>query len=156
MYNIRTIVKLKDGRVVIIINTPNTFMSNGSYEVREWVDNGIGEFGNPFWVKSEEILYEIKKEFLDDINNYFEVIWDENGLNLIPKDFNLIDIESDRDDFNRIKISYDGGRTHKLVNIHIGDVKINDLSCLTVRPIKKKKNKLEKIINIIKDTEDEV
>lgn len=151
-YKIDDIVKLNSGGVVKIINLPTKFMSNGSYEVLDWG----GKNNKPFWVKPEDILYLIKKEYVDDINNYFEVIWDEDGLNLIPKDFSSIDIESDREDFNRIKLTYDDGRKHKLVNIHVGGVPINDLQKVTVGPKKIKKGKIDKIIDIIKNKEDEV
>ena len=35
--------------------------------------------------------------------NYFEIIFDKSGLNLIPKNILSIDVESDREDINRIK-----------------------------------------------------
>jgi hypothetical protein len=150
------VVKIGGEKIVKIINLPGAFMSNGSYEVIQWVDNGLGEIGKPFWVKPEKIMYPIKKEMLDDINHYFEVIWDEDGLNLIPKDFSSINIESDRDDFNRIKFTFEEGRKHKTVNIHVGGVSINDKDKITTRPKKKKKSKVEKIINVLKEKEDEV
>lgn len=149
------LVRLKDGKDVKIINLPNTFMANGSYEVIEWLSNGIGSIGNSFWVSPEQIFYHIKEDSIDDINNYFEVIWDEEGLNLIPKEFLSIDIESDREDFNRIKFNFDDGRKHDTVNIHVGDIQINDKDKITIRPKKKKKSKIEKIINLLKE-EDEV
>ena len=154
-YTKKELVKLSNGKMVKIINLPNAFMSNGSYEVVEWVDNGLGEIGKSFWVKPEEIMYPIKKGMLDNINNYFEIIWDEDGLNLIPKDFYSIDIESDREDFNRIKFSYNEGRKHKTINIHIGDIPINDREEITIRPKKEKKSKFEKIINVLKEKENE-
>ena len=94
------LVKLIDGRVVEILNLPNSFMANGSYEVLH------SDAKAKFWVKPEEIFYPINRENLDDINNYFEVIWDDEGLNLIPKEFLSVDIESDREDFNRIKFNF--------------------------------------------------
>lgn len=154
-YNKEELVKLRNGKIVKIINLPSAFMANGSYEVIEWVDNGLGGIGKSFWVKPEDIIYLIKKEMVDDINNYFEVIWDEDGLNLIPKDFHSIDIESDREDFNRIKLNYDKGRKHKTINIHIGDTPINDKEEITIRPKKEKKSKFEKIINVIKEKEND-
>lgn len=153
MYKKNQIVKINSGKLVKIINLPTSFMSNGSYEVIEWIDNGIGEIGNTFWVKPEEIMYQVNQEVMDDINNYFEIIWDDNGLNLIPKDIFSVDIESDREDFNRIKFNYDDGRKHNTVNIHIGDTKINDKNGLTVKTTKEKKSKLEKVINILKENQ---
>jgi hypothetical protein len=139
------LVKLVDGRIVKIKSLPTSFMANGSYEVLH------SEANVKFWVKPEDIMYIVDKEVLDDINNYFEVIWDEDGLNLIPKDFFSVDIESDREDFNRIKFNYDEGRKHRTINIHIGDKQINDKDKITIRPKKKKKSKIKKIINILKN-----
>tara|TARA_R110000868_G_scaffold196183_3_gene442069 strand:+ start:1057 stop:1509 length:453 start_codon:yes stop_codon:yes gene_type:complete len=139
------LVKLVDGRVVKIKSLPTSFMANGSYEVLH------SESNVKFWVKPEDIMYIVDKEVLDDVNNYFEVIWDEDGLNLIPKDFSSVDIESDREDFNRIKLNYDEGRKHRTINIHIGDKQINDKDKITIRPKKKKKSKIKKIINILKN-----
>ncbi len=139
------LVKLVDGRIVKIKSLPTSFMANGSYEVLH------SEANVKFWVKPEDIMYIVDKEVLDDVNNYFEVIWDEDGLNLIPKDFSSVDIESDREDFNRIKFNYDEGRKHRTINIHIGDKEINDKDKITIRPKKKKKSKIKKIINILKN-----
>lgn len=147
-YSKGDLVKMVDGREVEIVNLPTSFMANGSYEVMSYN-------GKSFWVKPDEILYPINKDMVDDINLYFEIIWDEEGLNLIPKDFSSIDIESDREDFNRIKFNFDEGRKHKTVNIHIGDSVINDQYEITIRPKKKKKNKIEKIINVLKEEDDE-
>jgi hypothetical protein len=146
-YKKSNLVKLVDGREVTILNLPTSFMSGGSYEVL---------YNNSkFWVKPEEILYPINKEMVDDINNYFELIWDESGLNLIPKDFSSIDIESDREDFNRIKFNFDEGRKHRVINIHIGDSPINDKNEITIKPVKEEKSKIKKIIDIVKNKEDE-
>lgn len=155
-YKKSDLVKLSDGKIVKIVNLPSAFMANGCYEVVEWIDNGIGEIGKSFWVKPDDTMYPIKKEFIDDINKYFEVIWDDIGLNLIPKDLLNIEIESDREDFNRIRLNYQDGRKHSVVNIHIGDVTIGDKQEITVRPKKKKKSKIEKVIKIIKGEENEV
>lgn len=146
MYNKGNFLKLKDGREVKIINLPTSFMANGSYEVS---DNG-----KTFWIKPDDILYVIKKEWVDDLNNYFEIIFDENGINIIPKELNLIEIESDREDIKRIKLNFAEGRKHSVINLHIGDTEIKDMENLTIRKEKKKKNKLEKVIQIIKGDDD--
>ena len=77
-------------------------MANGSYEVVIWVDNGLGAIGKPFWVKPEDIYYEIDMEHNDKIENYFEFIFDENGLHIIPKNIDLINIEVDKDGLKEI------------------------------------------------------
>lgn len=148
VYNKGDIVKLKDGREVNIFNLPTTFMSNGSYEATYQKKR--------IWVKPEEILYKIQKEWVDNLNNYFEIIFDETGINIIPKELTLIELESDGEDIKRIKLNFVDGRKHKTVNLHIGDTNINDMESITTRPIKKKKSKIEKVINIIKGEEDEI
>jgi len=142
-----SVVKLTNGEEATILNLPTSFMANGSYEIV------VGNTKK--WVKPEEILYEIDVNHKDDLNNYFEIIMDESGINLIPKDVNIIDIESDRDDMNRIKITLHDGRKHNVVNIHVGNSKINDVDKITTKPKKpKKKSKLKKILdNIIKNDE---
>jgi len=142
------IIKLMDGREVKIINLPTSFMANGSYEV------SIGS--KNYWVKSEEILYKIDLEWVDSLSNYFEIIYDESGINIIPKDLNNIEIESDREDIVRIKLNLSEGRKHTVINLHIGDTIISDNESISVRPAKKKETKIEKVINIIKGEEDEV
>lgn len=137
-----------DGREVKIINLPSSFMANGSYEVT------LG--GKNYWVKSEEILYKIDLAWADSLSNYFEIIYDESGINIIPKDLNTIEIESDREDIVRIKLNLSEGRKHKVINLHIGDTVINDKESISVRPAKKKESKIEKVINIIKGEEDEI
>ncbi len=141
------IVKLKDGREVKIINLPTSFMSNGSYEVEE--KNGV-----TFWIKPEDILYQIDLKWVDNINDYLEIIYDEHGINIIPKELKNIDIESDREDIKRIKFTFFDGRKHNVINFHVGETEISDIEELTIRPKKKKKNKLEKIINVLKNKED--
>jgi hypothetical protein len=100
-------------------------MANGSYEVIQWVDNGLGEIGNPFWVEPEEIYYEIKKEFMDNIEEYFEFIFDEEGLHIVPKNIDLIQIDADREDLKKIVLSYPDNK-HKTVTMYVGDTRITD------------------------------
>jgi len=147
MFNKGDIVKLTDGREVKVVNLPTSFMANGSFEV---ISNG-----GKFWVKPDEILYKIDTQWVDNINEYFEIIYDETGINIIPKELESIDIESDREDIKRIKLNLFGGRKHITINLHIGDTVINDKEKITIRPPKEKKNKLEKVIEAIKG-EDEV
>jgi hypothetical protein len=145
-----SIVKLIDGREVMILNLPTSFMANGSYEV------AIGD-GTKEWINPEEILFEINEDYVDDINNYFEVIMDESGVNLIPKGVEIIDIESDREDMNRVKITLGdlwGTRKHNVINIHVGDSKINDMDDITTKPEKpEEKSKLKKYLDNISNDE---
>jgi len=119
------IVKLVDGRRVTIVSLPTSFMANGSYEVLH-SDAQIN-----FWVKPEDILYKIDEENDYDLNNYFEIIFDKSGLNLIPKNILSIDVESDREDINRIKLTFSDDTKHKICNIHICNTVIKDLDGLT-------------------------
>ena len=139
------VIKLVDGRSVKIINLPNSFMANGSYEVLH------DKAKVTFWVKPKEILYQIDEDNLDDLNNYFEVIFDRDGLNLIPKNIDSIGIESDREDINRIKLNFKSGNKHNVCNMHIGNITITDNMKISKRPIEKKKSKLKRIINILKN-----
>jgi len=100
-------------------------MANGSYEVTEWVDNGLGAIGKPFWVKPEEISYEIMKEQMDNLENYFEFIFNEDGLHIVPKNIDLIQIDMDRDDLKKIVLTYPDTK-HKTVTMYVGDTVITD------------------------------
>ena len=138
-------IKLVDGRTVKIVNLPKSFMANGSYEV---LHDGAQV---SFWVKPEEVLYQIDEDNVDDLNNYFEVIFDRDGLNIIPKNIGSINIESDREDINRIRLNFRGNNKHNVCDIHIGNVVITDDMKISKRPKKKKKSKLKRIINILKN-----
>ena len=118
-------------------------MANGSYEVV------IGD-GTKKWVKPEEILYEVEEKHRDDLDNYFEVIMDENGVNIIPKGLKVVEIESDREDIKRIRLEFVDGRKHTTGNIHIGDVEIIDREQISTQPPPLEKESLvKKLINIV-------
>ena len=148
-YNKGDLVKLVDGREVEILNLPTSFMANGSYEVLH--SNAQARF----WIKPEEILYPINREMLDDIKNYFEIIFDGSGLNLIPKNILSIDVESDREDINRIKLTFSDETKHSICNIHVGDTVIKDLDGLTEQAKEEEKSKIEKIVDIIKEKKED-
>lgn len=145
MYKKGDFLKLKDGREVKVVNLPTSFMANGSYEI---IDKGQKK-----WIKPEEILYQIDLNWKDDLSLYFEVIQDDSGINIIPKNLNLINIEIDKSQNKIIKFELTKGRKHNTINLHIGETEIKDLNSVTTRPIKKKKGKIKKIIDIIKDDE---
>jgi hypothetical protein len=112
---INNTIRLSDGRRGKILATPTGFMSNGSYEVD--VD------GERLWLKDEQILYVIDTEFEDDLNNYFEIIYDENGINMIPKKLTDITIFDENEELKSIELGIEGER-HKKITFHIGDTKI--------------------------------
>ncbi len=80
-----------------------------------------------------------------------EEILDREGLKQIPKNIDSIDIESDREDINRIKLNFKDGNKHKTCNFHIGNITITDNLKISRRPKTKKKSKLKRIINILKN-----
>lgn len=137
MFEIGNKVKLFNGKTVTIKNTPGTFMSNNSYEVVEWIDNGIGEIGEPFWVKSEDITYEIKSEFVDKIDNYFEIIYNEDGVHLIPKNIDLVEVKEDNEKQKQITLNFLDNK-HSKLNIYVGDVTVEDLGKVCLRKKEKR------------------
>lgn len=141
--NIGDLVKLSDGRRVYITNLPNSFMANGSYEV------SFGDGTPKFWVKPKEVLYKINKEWDVDINDYLEIIMDENGINIIPKGVTSLDIES-VGDFNYIKLNLEGNRKHSVINLYMGDLDI----ITDTEEEKEEKSFIKKLLDITKN-EDE-
>jgi hypothetical protein len=112
---INNTIRLVDGRRGKILATPSGFLSNGSYEIE--VD------GERKWVEEDQILYVIDTEFEDDINNYFEVIYDENGIHMIPKKLKEITIFDDNDELKSVELVIEGEK-HEKVTFHIGDTNI--------------------------------
>lgn len=141
-----SLVKLKDGKIVKIKSNPSGWMSNGSYEVIEWVDNGLGEIGKPFWVEPTEISHELNKEHMDDLENYFEFIFNEEGLHIVPKDINLVKVDSDGD-LKKIVLDFNDTK-HKEVVIYLGETVIEDEKELCETPEKPTfKDKIKNIID---------
>ena len=112
---INNTVRLSDGRRGKILATPTGFLSNGSYEVE--VDE------KRIWVKEDQILYIIDTEFEDNLDNYFEIIYDENGIHMIPKKLNEITILDENEELKSIELDMEGEK-HKKVTFHIGNTKI--------------------------------
>lgn len=128
-------VKLKDGRRVKILSLPTSFMANGSYEVIELIGDSENTVGSSFWVKPEDISYRIDSEWYDYLGNYFEIIFDEEGLHIIPKNISLINIDMDRDDMKKLILHYPDTK-HKTVTLYVGDTKITDEHGITENPDK--------------------
>ena len=114
---INNIVRLSDGRSAKILATPSGFLSNGAYEVE------IRDGGERKWVKEDQILYVIDTEFIDDINNYFEVIYDKDGVHMIPKMLEEITILDENVELKSIEFNIVGNK-HNKVTFHIGDTNI--------------------------------
>lgn len=127
-------VKLTDGRRGVVFTTPSGFMANGSYEVE--VD------GKRLWLKETEILYTINTKYEDDINNYFEVIFDEGGLNLIPKGLIEINIGDGSDEYKTMELIMSEGGKHKKITLHLGNTPI--WSSTNVKPIEVEKSETKK------------
>ena len=121
-YNKGQIVKLKNGYRCVVIGTPNTFLSGGSYEVEFVDENGSTQRK---WVKPEDILYTIDTKNEDDLENYFEFIFDDNGLQIIPKEILDIEIDSNVEELKTITFKMNGDTKHKTITFHIGDIPIN-------------------------------
>jgi hypothetical protein len=109
------VVRLSDGRRGVILATPSGFMSNGSYEVE--VD------AEKLWVKEDKILYIMDTEFEDDLNNYFEIIYDENGIHMIPKKLDEITLLDENEELKSMEFVLTGEK-HKKVTFHIGGTNI--------------------------------
>ena len=103
---INNIIRLSDGRRGKILATPTGFLSNGSYEVE--VD------GERIWMKEDQMLYIINTEFEDDLNNYFEIIYDENGIHMIPKKLGEITIFDENEELKSIELNIEGERHEKI------------------------------------------
>lgn len=115
---INNTVRLSDGRSGKILATPSGFLSNGAYEVE------ILQTGERKWVQEDQILYVIDTEFVDDINNYFEVIFDKDGVHLIPKMLEEITIFDENEELKSIEFKMAEGNKHSKVTFHIGDTSV--------------------------------
>lgn len=113
--NIGDTVKLEDGLICEIIGLPNGYLSNGSYEV---------SYENKRrWVKEDEILYVMDINQVDDIENYFEIIYDENGVNIIPKDIVEVVIDDQNEEMKTIEMMVNDQK-HGKITFHIGNTDI--------------------------------
>lgn len=117
---INNTIRLTDGRRGKILATPTGFLSNGSYEVEV-----MDKHNQPqrVWLKEDQMLYVIDLEFEDNLNNYFEIIYDENGIQIIPKKLTEITIFDENEELKSIDFEIDGEK-HKKVTFHIGDTNI--------------------------------
>jgi hypothetical protein len=110
-------VKLIDGRSGKILATPSGFMSNGAYEIEI-------EGGERVWVEEDMVLYKIDLEWLDNIENYFEIMFDKDGVHLIPKRVQEITVDDEQDELKSITFIMDGNEKHKTITMHIGDTDV--------------------------------
>jgi len=114
VFKINDRVKILSGQIGVITGLPTGFLSNGSYSIL------IGK--ETLWVKEEEILYSIDSEHYDDIDHYFEVIFDYNGINLIPK--GVMDLNLEEGDEKKLTLNFNGDFKHKTLTLHLGDLEI--------------------------------
>lgn len=108
-------IRMADGRRGKILATPSGFLSNGAYEVD--VD------GERKWVQPDQIIYVIDTEFEDDLNNYFEIIYDKEGVQIIPKKLEEITIFDENEELKSVEFVVSGEK-HEKITFHIGDTKI--------------------------------
>jgi hypothetical protein len=134
---INNIVRLADGRRGKILATPSGFLSNGSYEI-EVEDQRV-------WVEEDQLLYVIDTEFEDDLNNYFEIIYDENGINIIPKKLEEITIFDENEELKSIEFEVTGEK-HRKITFHIGDTNIWSTDNPKPEEVEKKETKKHRII----------
>lgn len=120
-HKINDIIKLTDGRTGKILGTPSGFLSNGAYEVEVPNNRGGKE---RLWVKEEQILYQIDTKWVDDINNYFEVIYDENGVNIIPKGLVEVNVDDENEEIKMLVFKLDGSEVHGNIIFHIGNTNV--------------------------------
>ena len=129
------IVKLNGNREGKITALPTDFMANNHYEVT--LNNG-----NKVWVKEDSILYKIDQGSIDDINNYFEIIYDKKGVHLIPKNLDEIVINDDNDMLKSMSFKTNGDTKHSDITIHIGDTVITNKEPEKEENTKNKKHRI--------------
>lgn len=129
MYRKKDIVRTTEGEACQIVNLPGTFMSNGAYESIVVDTNSDGKYipvvknGKKItkWLKQDNIAYSLTtSDNTETFGKYVEIIYDEESINVIPKNFTDIKIETDENDFRILKISYEN-RSYKTINILIGE-----------------------------------
>ena len=129
MYRKKDIVRTTEGEACQIVNLPGTFMSNGAYETIIVDTNSDGKYipvvknGKKItkWLKQDNIAYSLTtNDNTETFGKYVEIIYDEESINVIPKNFTDIKIETDENDFRILKISYEN-RSYKTINILIGE-----------------------------------
>ena len=129
MYRKKDIVRTTEGEACQIVNLPGTFMSNGAYETIIVDTNSDGKYipvvknGKKItkWLKQDNIAYSLTtSDNTETFGKYVEIIYDEESINVIPKNFTDIKIETDENGFRILKISYEN-RSYKTINILIGE-----------------------------------
>jgi len=134
MYRKKDIVRTTEGEACQIVNLPGTFMSNGAYESIVVDTNSDGKYipvvknGKKItkWLKPNNIVYNLTtSDSSETFGKYVEIIYDEESINVIPKDFTEIKIETDNNGFRILKIYYEN-RTYKTINILIGEKNENN------------------------------
>lgn len=129
MYRKKDIIRTTEGEACQIVNLPGTFMSNGAYESIVVDTNSDGKYipvvknGKKItkWLKQDNIAYSLTtSDNTETFGKYVEIIYDEESINVIPKNFTDIKIETDENDFRILKIYYEN-RSYKTINILIGE-----------------------------------
>jgi len=129
MYRKKDIVRTTEGEACQIVNLPGTFMSNGAYETIIVDTNSDGKYipvvknGKKItkWLKQDNIAYSLTtNDNTETFGKYVEIIYDEESINVIPKNFTDTKIETDENGFRILKISYEN-RSYKTINILIGE-----------------------------------
>ena len=128
MYKKNDIIRIKTGETCMVTNIPGTFLSNGAYEavvVQIRIDGKylpLLKDGKKIikWVKPEDIAYSLtQSDKTESLDHYMEIIYDGQEINLIPKNFTEIKIETNEDGFRILKINYEN-HLHSTINLLIG------------------------------------
>ena len=133
---INDIIKLSDGSRGRILTTPSGFLSNGAYEVM------VGK--KRVWVNEDQIMYVINTEFEDNISNYFEIIYDDDGVQMIPKNIEVINVIDGDEELKSIEFITGGGEKHSKITFHIGSTDV--WTSKNPKPEPKKKTKKHNLL----------
>lgn len=152
-YKRNDIVLLNNNKHVRIIDIPGSFMSNNSFLVTEVINinNKFNDIGKNFWVKSGDFFSKVNLDFHDDIDKYIATIFDQQGIHLIPKNLESVEIINSDNEFIEILIKMGNNDKHKEIRI------LFPSTFLVKEPvvIKPKKTLITKITEIFKKEKDE-
>jgi len=62
----------------------------------------------------------------DDLSNYFEFIFDEYGLNIVPKNVTLIEIDEKNEEMKTLNF-ITPNRKHEKIIFHLGNTEIKKI-----------------------------
>lgn len=127
MYVKNDIVRIKTGETCMIIGIPGTFLSNGAYEALV-VELGPGGKYIPVfkkgkkinkWLQISDIAYSLTDtDKTESIDNYLEIEYHGQVIEIKPKNHSNITFEEDKNGFKCVKIHYQD-HLHNLIEINL-------------------------------------